>query len=293
LSSLHNRPKLDNGLRLYTTALQPVSLAGFYRDASAFLILSGPSATSNDLAKLSARGLLTMGVNNSWAVYRPQLWTCADNPGRFLDTGWRDPGILKFVPFGSYTATLREGRSDGPPVDLGLRLLDMPGVLFFRRSQNFDHDRYLDEDLVCWGNPSDTRDSLGIKGKRSVMLIALRLLYYLGVRTVYLVGADFKMVQDRAYSFEEGRTEKSVKHNNALYSELARRFVALKPHFEARGFRVLNCSPPSELDDAFERIGFDEAVKRASSLCSRPVSTRGWYQPVEEEPVASGPIVNA
>lgn len=88
---LHVRRPAPTGLRLYTTAGDSVSLTDFYRGRSAFLVCSGPSLVEHDLSKLDRRGIVTMGVNNSWAVHRPTLWTCVDNPGRFIDTGWKDP----------------------------------------------------------------------------------------------------------------------------------------------------------------------------------------------------------
>ena len=55
------------------------------------------------------------------------------------------------------------------------RVRQMPSVLLYRRSEKFDPERFLDEDVVGWGNHTSVTDSLGIKGKRSVMLTALRL----------------------------------------------------------------------------------------------------------------------
>ncbi|MFO0081170.1 MAG: hypothetical protein ACK55O_00955, partial [Phycisphaerales bacterium] len=97
-AGLKARKPSRDGLRLYTADFDSVSLGGFYRGRSAFLILSGPSLTQIDLSALNKRGVVTMAVNNAWAVHRPTLWTCVDDPGRFIDTGWKDPGILKFVP---------------------------------------------------------------------------------------------------------------------------------------------------------------------------------------------------
>ena len=79
-AGLKARKPSRDGLRLYTADFDSVSLDGFYRGRSAFLILSGPSLTQIDLAALNKRGIVTMAVNNAWAVYRPTLWTCVE-PG--------------------------------------------------------------------------------------------------------------------------------------------------------------------------------------------------------------------
>ena len=63
------------------------------------------------------------------------------------------------------------------------------------------------------------------------MLVALRLLHYLGFRTVYLIGADFKMTPEQGHAFDEARSAESVRHNNVLYDSLNRRFEALRDHF--------------------------------------------------------------
>lgn len=129
---------------------------------------------------------------------------------------------------------------------------------------------------MCWGNHTSTKDSLGIKGKRSVMLVALRLLHYLGFRTVYLVGADFKMTPEQGYAFDEHRSAEAVRHNNVLYAALNQRFDALRDHFKHHRFTVINCTPGSGLT-AFDHVPFEQAVDRASAECCTHRDTKGWY----------------
>ncbi len=277
---LKNRAPARNGLRLYTADFDSISLGGFYKGRSAFLVLSGPSLNDLDLTQLDRRGIVTMGVNNSWTVHRPTMWTCVDDPGRFIDTGWKDPGVLKFVPVCHWGRKLRIQAMDGTMRDSAYRVAQMPSVLFFRRSNHFDHERFLTGDTVPWGNDPKSTDSLGIKGKRSVMLVALRLLHHLGFRTVYLLGCDFRMAANHKYAFDETREAAAIKHNNVLYDSLSRRFEALLPHFEKHRFRVVNCSPGSGLG-VFERMTYEDAIAAASAECSKPINTQGWYTPVE------------
>ena len=77
----------------------------------------------------------------------------------------------------------------------------MPNVWYYKRNDYFKPDEYLSEPTVNWGNHQKTVDKLGCGGSRSVMLAAFRLLYYLGFKTIVLVGADFKMAPDRKYAF--------------------------------------------------------------------------------------------
>jgi len=279
---IKTRAPARSGLRLYTADFDSISLDGFYKGRSAFLVLSGPSLNDIDLTRLDRRGIVTMGVNNSWTVHRPTLWTCVDDPGRFIDTGWKDPGVLKFVPVCHWGRKLRIQVSDGTMRDSAYRVAQMPSVLFFRRSNHFDHERFLTGDTVPWGNDPKSTDSLGIKGKRSVMLVALRLLHHLGFRTVYLLGCDFRMAADHKYAFDETREAAAIKHNNVLYDSLSRRFEALLPHFEKHRFRVVNCSPGSGLG-VFERMTYEDAIAAASAECSKPINTQGWYTPVDSQ----------
>ena len=109
---LKNRSPARTGLRLYTADFDSISMANFYRGRSAFLMLSGPSLNQLDLSLLNQRGIVTMGVNNAWTIHRPTLWTCVDDPGRFIDTGWKDPGITKFVPVCHRVRRLRIQKPD-------------------------------------------------------------------------------------------------------------------------------------------------------------------------------------
>lgn len=279
-AGLHVRRPAKNGLRLYTTDFDSVSLFDFYRGRQVFLVLSGPSLASHDLSLLTKRGIVTMGVNNSWSVHRPTLWTCVDSAGRFIDTGWKDPGIVKFVPMSAWNERLRIQKT-APNGGVAMaasafRVKQMPSVLLYRRSEHFDHRRFLDEDVVCWGNHTSTKDSLGIKGKRSVMLVALRLLHYLGFRTVYLIGADFRMTPEQGYAFSEDRSAEAVRHNNVLYESLNRRFEALRDHFKEHRFTVFNCIKDSGLT-AFPHMPYERAIEKASAECGKPVNTKGWY----------------
>lgn len=271
------------GVALYNARWDPVPLRNFYAGRSAFLMLSGPSLNLLDLDELRRPGVLTMGVNNSWTIFRPNLWTCVDHPRRFIDTGWKDPKIMKFAPACAHGLHLGVQGDDGVIRNSSFKVAQMPSTLFYKRSNAFDHTRFLTGEAVMWGCMNKQTDTLGIEGKRSVMLVALRLLHHLGVRTVYLIGCDFAMSEDRRYAFDESRKAQAIENNNRLYDGLARRFQALRPHFEANGFRVMNCSPGSKLD-AFERMDYADAVAQAAGECGKPVGSRGWYEPVKAVP---------
>lgn len=262
---------------LFTRDGHNVFLGDLYRGRSAFLLCGGPSLTSHDLTKLDRRGILTCAVNNAAIVRRPNLWVCVDDPGNFCDVIWRDPAILKFVPLCHMEKKFSIRGGKGELVESAEVVGDMPAVLGFRRNERFLAEQWLYEDTFNWGNHGDLVDAHGVKGSRSVMLPAVRLLFFLGVRTVYLAGCDFRMaVGEKNYAFDQDRSRGSVKGNNKTYEALNVRFQALLPFFEQEGFEVFNCTPESGLTP-FPYLDFDEAVERATAEMPKRIDTTGMY----------------
>jgi hypothetical protein len=109
------------------------------------------------------------------------------------------------------------------------------------------------EDSFNWGN------SKQFGGKRSVMLIAMKMLYYLGIRKVFLLGCDFNMSADSTYHFKQERHASSVRGNNSTYEELCHRFEQLKPIFDKLGYQVFNCNADSNLK-VFPFVSFEDAI---------------------------------
>ncbi|MCZ2344475.1 MAG: hypothetical protein LC104_22165 [Bacteroidales bacterium] len=157
------------------------------------------------------------------------------------------------------------------------RVGDMPGVFGFRRNEQFVAEQWLYESTFNWGHHSQRRDAYGHKGSRSVFYVALRLLFFLGVRTVYLLGCDFRMEIGRAnYAFDQDRTPASIRGNNATYRILNARLRHLLPYFEKEGFRVFNCTPNSGLT-VFPAREYHEALDHATNHISRHLNTTGMY----------------
>ena len=280
---IKNMP-LDGEMYLYTHSGQSVGMRNFYRGASVFMMLSGPSLAAYDLSLLKQRrGIITMGVNNSWAIFKPNLWISVDDPGNFVDIGWKDPSITKFVPMGHSHKQLVVKEPDGKFRASQFRVNEMPSVYYFKRNHMFRPKQFLYENTVNWGCGDDETDELGCKGGRSVMLAGLKMLYYLGFRTVYLLGADFKMVQgEKNYAFAQARSDSSVKGNNSTYEKLNKRFVSLLPDFAEVGFRVYNCYKESGLT-AFPHISYEKAIEASCAKFDKTIDTEGWYDRKDRE----------
>ena len=261
-------------------------LGDMYRGGSAFLILGGPSFASIDKADLRRPGVLTMGVNNSVKSFRPNLWISVDDPSHFMKSTWFDPTITKFVPF-SHTDKVVFDNETWKETDI--KVGDCPNVWYYRRNEHFIADQYLLEDTFNWGNHKD------FGGGRSIMLAAVRMLYHLGVRTIYLLGCDFKMDKDTKYHFEQDRSDSSIKGNMSTYKQLSERFKQLKSIFDDEGLSVYNCNKDSGLK-VFPFIDIKEAINNATKLMPVDIAnerTTGLYDRQANIKKASEALVKA
>lgn len=263
---------------LFTSNLNPAFLGDTFMGATAFLICSGPSLSKLDLLRLTERGILTCSVNNAGTQVRTNLWVSFDDPGNFSDVIWRDPGILKMIPYARLNMKIRTRNSANELVESDLSAADMPNTFGYRSNSEFYASRWLTEDTVNCGQTGKHEDELGIAGSRSVMMVAIKLLYYLGIRRVFLLGCDFRMKYGQQnYSFNQHRTRRSVRGNNRTYRALNARFQELMPHFEMAKFQVFNCTPKSGLS-VFPFLDYEKAIAAARESMPKLVDTFGMYE---------------
>ena len=242
-----------------------VDLADLYRWQTLFLVLNGASLKDFDWEKLRRPGICSMGVNNGAHGFRPQFWTCVDDPSRFMPSIWQDPNIQKFVPQPHFEKPIWDTDRD---VLSNLKVRDFPNVLGYRRNERFQAGKWLHEDTFNWGNHQQ------YGGGRSVMLVALRLAYILGFRRVYLLGCDFQMDEQNRYWFDEQRTASAIRNNTNSYQILTGYFKQLKPYFDGAGFEVFNANPESQLK-VFPLVDLEDALRGAEVGTS--ASTHGMY----------------
>lgn len=240
---------------LFNATGHPLWLGDQYLGRSVFLVCGGPSIKNLPIEKLKAPGVIVAGINNSAKTIRPNIWFSVDSPSNFLLSIWKDPLIQKIVPMCGAEKALFDSRS-WDWANLSPR--ECPNVAYFRRNERFKAKQFLWEDTINWG----CHKKYG--GGRSVMLAAVRVLFYLGFRRVFLLGADFDMSPTTTYNFDQPRTSQSVKNNNDTYRMLQKRFTQLRPLFEREKFRIFNCNPKSNLT-AFDFTDFDSALKAVVS----------------------------
>jgi hypothetical protein len=271
------RTRVQSPPLLFTPDGHNAFLGDMYRGRAAFLLCGGPSLLSHDLGRLRERGVLSCAVNNAAAVFRPHLWIMVDEPANFCDGVWRDPAILKFVPLPQILKPIYRRDEAERLVPSAAAAADMPAVFGFRVNEDFVAERWLYESTVNWGNNGARVDAYGNRGSRSVMYAALRLLFVLGVRRLYLLGCDFRMQEGAAnYAFPQDRSPASVRGNNYTYRVLNARLQQLRPHFEREGYQVFNCTPGSGLT-VFPFLPFDEAVAEATAAFPATMNTAGMY----------------
>lgn len=215
-----------------------VNLKNHFMGRTALFIGGGTSLRSVDLDAIQKNHIITLAVNNVAELMKPMLWVCVDNPVNFPAVIFDDPNILKIIPRGWADHHL----DDDKMVDAH------PSVLFFRRNGWFRPEQFLSESTFNWGNSEGVCDKIGYCGGRSVMLVAIKLLYYLGCRRVVLLGCDFAMSESEPYAHSEAKDKNAVESNNRKYRCLNDRFRALRPHFQEAGLEVLNASEGSRLD---------------------------------------------
>jgi hypothetical protein len=262
---------------LFTQDHHPLWLGDIYRGWSAFLIGGGPSFGKLDHGQLRRPGILTMGLNNSVKTFRPNLWVAVDSPDHFLRSIWLDPTIMKFVPICHASKFIFDSDSWS---FVDLRVGDCPNVVYFKRNEHFQAKQYLWEDCINWG------DHKKYGGSRSVMLAAIRILFILGIRRLYLLGVDFKMDGNTKYHFEQDRNQGSIEGNNLTYMKLNERFAELRPYFEKEDMQIYNCNQDSNLR-TFQFMPFEQALDFAHNdfrhVDVANERTNGLYETKTEE----------
>lgn len=260
-------------------------LGDMYRGKSAFLILNGTSFSEllggysekhnmSHKKMLEYPGFVTMTMNNGVSLFRSDLWVACDTASKFIYSLWQDPKIMKFVPMERKEHELFDS---GEWKVTDVRVGDCPNIVYFRRNNIFNPSQFLYENTFNWGNTKK------YGGSRSTMLVAIKILYYLGCRKVYLLGADFYMDKDKPYGFDEYKSGGGVNGNNKKFGLMDQWFSQLKPQFEENDFYIYNCNPNSKLY-TFDFKSFDDAWEYATEDIPNieTEKTRGMYEKVNK-----------
>lgn len=127
-----------------------IDMIGQYKGTSVFMICNGPSFAKLDRSLLNKPGIMTIGINNGPRTFRPNFWTCVDDPSRFLKSIWLDPKIMKFIPQAHFEKCIFD---NGPAWSMmTTKVGDCPNVVGFRRNEKFVANRFFYENTIGWGN---------------------------------------------------------------------------------------------------------------------------------------------
>ena len=243
-----------------------------YKGARIFLVCGGLSLKDANLSLMDNRGVMSMCINNSWGLVKPDFWVGFDSPGRFYNYGWMDPSIIKFVPWQNKDQNLNHRVGDEIK-DLRFNTTEAPNCWYVSNNTKFDPETWFTENSVNWGGKIEGETE---KGYKVTMFGALRLLYYLGFQEVYLLGCDWEMpMEEEAYAWEENRSLKYREMNNKMYGWMTSALKQLQPGFDKAGFKIYNCNPHSKLE-LYPYMSYEQAVRR--STIPEVENTRGWYE---------------
>lgn len=261
----------------FTKEKSTINLIDQYKGSSIFVVCNGPSLNNFNLSLLKKPGVMTYGMNNGVKTVRPNLWSCVDEPKRFMKSIWLDPCITKFVPNKHSDKTIFDNEKWE---EMNVTVGECPNVIFYRRNDKFVAEDFLFENTINWGNHAK------YGGCRSVMLPIIKICFLLGFRTIYLLGADFKMSQTYTYHFDEQRAKGPVKCNTKTYDRLkSEYFPQIKPYLEKEGMRIYNCNENSELK-VFDYMPFSEAIEQATCKLGDVENERTWglYSKKDDKP---------
>jgi hypothetical protein len=271
--------QVDDTLLTYDSQGQPANgLKNLWRGCAAFLVCGGPSINDLPYHKLAERGVLSLGVNNVCGMVPVKAMTFNDPAEKFHEGVLLDGGIMKLVPKARLkkTAATRRRKPGGGFEWTGKKLPDYPNVWAYERRDWFTPESFLTEPAATFGNNKKGHEKTGRPRIIFTMFLALRLLHFLGVRRVYLLGVDFHMDPAKGlagnYAFPDVRyadtqdPDKAAKEvagvingNNDHYRVASGMLTELRPHLEAAGFYVFNCNPWSRLQ-AFDFVPFGDAL---------------------------------
>ncbi|WP_145266727.1 hypothetical protein [Calycomorphotria hydatis] len=164
--------------------------------SACWLVCGGPSLKVLLIDLITQSTAPVMSVNLAGhGLIRPNYWTAYDPTCRFLRSIYCDAGIMKFV---------RASRCMDLVPETTYKVCDCPNMFFFEAEFDRNFSNFLSREsnkLIDW---SDS------------MLQAIDILYRLGFRTIYVVGADL-FVQPSAEQIEAAK-DVGIEYHPANFS---------------------------------------------------------------------------
>ena len=233
----------------------PMRLTNQFWNQSVFICANGASFKNLDWSKLKQPGIVTFGMNNGAQAFRPNLWSGQDTPGKFMESIWEDPTIMKFTD-------INNAKKEYAP---NKKVSDSPNMVYHVRKSDFNPDTWASSNHISWG----------LKDTRCSLMATLHICFFLGFKKIYLLGVDWNMTPDNKYFFEQDRTPEAIAQNMKLYCEQSAHLAELYPRLKNLGRQIYNCTAGSKLN-VFPFMDFDAAIQEAAIDTSE--STLGRYE---------------
>lgn len=245
-------------------------------NGSGFLVCGGPSAGKLDYWRLAERGIVSLGVNNAAGFAPCRAWCFSDPPAKFSHGLFLDPAIMTFAPTPKLGSHVRIKKDSGEFHFTDTLLRQCPNTWGYQRRTVFDPKTFFTDWFAHWGYG-------GKQGKKrsfstiNTMFCGVRLLHYLGIRRMFLVGVDFAREPDKFYAWNQD------KGGRGGWGKSIKLWKMLQPYLEPAGVSIYNCNPESALD-IFPHVPFDEALDLCQRYTKQPLDLAGWYN---KKPVAA------
>ena len=235
-----------------------------------FLVCGGPSINKLPFNKLSERGIVSLGINNSAGHIPVSAWVFSDPQEKFHHGLFLDPKIMTFAPIPKLNKNYRIKDDNGFRWSDN-KIKDCPNTFGFDRKTYLYPENFLKTNYAMWGYGGK---HIGDKPFEclATMLLGIRLMCYLGCPRIYLLGVDFLRTEEAQYSF----AQKASLSNNR-YDHESIMLKSIRPFIEENGIKIYNCNPESKCD-AFEYISFDNAFEDCKGIVREPFDLTGWYE---------------
>jgi len=250
----------------------PIDISGLWNNSNAFLVCGGPSLNTINYNRLSERGVISLGINNVAAYVPVNAWVFSDPQEKFHHGLYMDPKIITFSPIPKLDKRIRIKRDnefvwDNP-------VYTFPNTYGFNRKTELYPDKFLTENYAMWGYGGNQEPKPFIC--LATMLLGIRLLCYLGVKRIYLLGVDFNRTETNQYAFNQ-----NANPSNSRYIHENELLKSIYPSLQNNNIEILNCNPVSKCN-VFDSVDFEDALIDCKNGIQEPLDLSGWYEKVDK-----------
>lgn len=260
------------------------ALRDLWQGTAAFYVCGGPSLKKLDLSFLRERGIVSMGLNNV-AGYAPvRAMTFSDPALKFHHGIFFDPAIMKFVPQPKLKERVRAKLENGTFQWTSHEVRSCPSVFGYERDGLWEPKEFLTREQATWGVSKKHKENEGKNPILFSFFLGIRLLHYLGVRRIYLLGVDFNMNANAHYAFGQYRHDGAINGNNNSYRVATKMLQELRPILEQSGLEIFQTNPDSALR-VFDYCELEHAIEDCRGLVPRePFDLTHFYEKASHGP---------